>query len=257
MSSVHPTAIVDKGAKLADNVEVGPYSIIEKDVTIGGGTKIGPHCFIGSFTSMGRNNRIFTGAIVGSVSQDLKFKGERSFLRIGDDNIIREYVTINRSARKDRATKIGNKTFIMAYSHIAHDCTIGNGVIIVNCGTLAGHVTVEDNAIVGGLTGVHQFVRIGRFAITGGCSKVVQDIAPYCMADGHPAKIRGVNTIGLKRADFSAKKIEALKKANKILFFSGLSTAHALKEIEKEVTGSEEVKYLVSFVKSSKRGLTR
>lgn len=257
MGKIHPTAIIHKSAKLADDVEVGPYTFIEENASIGKGTQIGTHCFIGAFTTIGRRNRIFTGAIVGSITQDLKFKGERSFLEIGDNNIIREYVTINRSTNRDKATRIGNENLFMAYSHIAHDCVIGNGIIMANCGTLGGYVTLEDKVIIGGLSGVHQYARIGKYVIIGGCSKVVQDVPPFSVADGHPAKIRGVNAIGLKRAKFTAKKINSIKKANKILFFSGISTSNAVKKIKKEISPSEEIDYLLSFVENSKRGLSK
>ena len=215
--NIHKTAIVSKSAKLADGCEVGPYSIIENDVSIGEATKIGEHCFIGAYTTMGRENRIFTGAIVGSITQDLKYKGERSFLKIGDCNLIREYVTINRSTGEDGVTKIGSKCLFMAYTHVAHDCIVGDEVIMANCGTLGGHVTLEDKSIIGGLTGVHQFVKVGKLAIIGGCSKVVQDIPPFSVADGHPANVRGVNIVGLKRAGCNLKRINEIKKANKLL----------------------------------------
>ena len=254
---VHPTAIVHKGAKLAGDVDVGPYAIIENDTSIGRGTRIGPHCFIGAFTDIGRDNRIFTGAVIGSVSQDLKFKGERSFLKIGDGNIIREYVTMNRSTNKDGSTTVGNDNFLMAYTHIAHDCTIGNSVIIANCGTLAGYVTIEDKVIMGGLAGVHQFVKVGTLTLIGGCSKVVQDLPPYSMADGHPASVRGVNVIGLKRAGFKADKVKIIKRANKILFFSGLTTGHAIKKIKTELSPCPEIDRFVKFAGESKRGLSR
>jgi len=254
---VHPTAIVHKGARLADDVEVGPYAIIENDTSVGRGTRIGAHCFIGAFTDIGEDNRIFTGAVLGSISQDLKFKGERSFLKIGDANIIREYATMNRSTNKDGSTTVGSGNFIMAYSHIAHDCAIGNGVIMANCGTLAGYVTIEDKVIMGGLAGVHQFVKIGTLTIIGGCSKVVQDLPPYSVADGHPAVVKGVNTIGLKRAGLKPDRIKIIKSANKILFFSGLTTGHAIKKIKKELPACAEIDRLVKFAGESKRGLSR
>ena len=201
--NIHSTAVVHKKAKLGQDVEIGPYAVIGEHATIGRGTKIGPHCVIEGWTSLGKNCRIFSGAVVGSVSQDLKFKGRRSFVKIGDNNTIREYATINRGTRQDSVTSIGNDNLIMSYAHIAHDCLIGNKVIIAHCGTLAGYVTIEDAVIVGGLVGIHQFVRIGTLAIIGGCSKVVEHIPPYAMADGHPTKIYGLNTIGLNRNGIS------------------------------------------------------
>jgi UDP-N-acetylglucosamine acyltransferase len=254
---IHPTAIVDKKAKLADDVEVGPYSFIGPNVDIASGTVVGAHAVIEGHTTIGKGNRIFTGAVIGSVTQDLKYKGEKSYVRIGDDNIIREYVTINLGTAKDSSTVIGNKVLLMAYSHVAHDCIIKDGAIIANCGTFAGYVTIEEKAVIGGLTGIHQFVRIGRLAIIGGCSKVVQDVAPYSNCDGHPLKVYGLNTVGLERAGIPQESRTYLKKAFKILFNSGLTISHALDEIKSEVPKSPEVNYLIEFVSASKRGISR
>lgn len=248
---IHPTAQIHKSAQLADDVEVGPYSIIGEDVKVDSGTKIGAHCVVDAWTKIGKNCKIFSGAIVGSASQDLKYKGNRSFLEIGDDNIIREYATINRGSGEDSVTKIGNGNLIMAYAHIAHDCQIGNKVIIANCGTLAGYVVVEDSAIIGGLSGIHQFVRIGTLSIIGGCSKVVKHIPPYAMADGHPTKIYGLNIIGLKRAGISSDVKVRLKKAFKILFNSGLSLPHAINIIKATIPNCKELEHLIEFLNSA------
>ncbi|HRZ67775.1 MAG TPA: acyl-ACP--UDP-N-acetylglucosamine O-acyltransferase, partial [Candidatus Omnitrophota bacterium] len=194
---IHPTAIVDKKAELAGSVEVGPYAFIGPDVKIGDGTVVGAHAVIDGYTSIGRNNRIFTGAVIGSITQDLKFKGERSFVKIGDGNIIREYVTVNMGTDRDSSTVVGNNVLLMAYSHVAHDCIVKDGAILANCVALAGYVTIEEKAVIGGLSGVHQFVRIGRLAIIGGCSKATQDVVPFSNCDGHPLKIYGLNTVGL------------------------------------------------------------
>ena len=258
---IHQTAIIDKKAKLAGDIEIGPYSIIGPNVKIGPGTIVGPHCIIDGWTSIGRNCKIFTGAILGSVPQDLKFKGDRSYVEIGDNNTIREYVTINRSTGKDAATSIGNNNLIMAYVHIAHDCIIGNKVVIANACTMAGHVAIEDGVIIGGLAGIHQFVHIGTLAIIGGCSKVVKHIPPYAMADGHPTKIYGLNIIGLNRAGVSRNAKINLKRAFKILFNLRLSLPHALKEIENNIKPSKEIGNLVRFLKTvkqdTKRGVCR
>lgn len=254
---IHPAAIVDKKAELADEVEVGPYSFIGPGVKIGGGTVIGAHAVIDGYTTIGKNNRIFTGAVIGSITQDLKFKGDRSYVRIGDNNIIREYVTINMGTDKESSTVVGNNVLLMAYCHVAHDCVIKDGAIIANCGTFAGYVTVEEKADIGGLTGVHQFVRIGKLAIIGGCSKVTQDVAPYSMSDGHPLKVYGLNTVGLERAKVPQESKNALKKAFKILFNSGLTVSHALGEIKSEVPKCPEVDYLIGFVAASERGISR
>lgn len=254
---IHPTAIVDKKAELADTVEVGPYCLIGPNVKIGSGTVIGAHAVIDGYTAIGKDNRIFTGAVIGSITQDLKFKGERSYVKIGDNNIIREYVTINSGTDKESSTVIGNKVLLMAYSHVAHDCVIKDGAIIANCGTFAGYVTVEEKADIGGLTGVHQFVRIGKLAIIGGCSKVTQDVVPYSMSDGHPLKIYGLNTIGLERAKVPQESRSALKKAFKILFNSGLTVSHALDEMRSEVPKCPEVDYLIGFTAASERGISK
>ncbi|MFA5149204.1 MAG: acyl-ACP--UDP-N-acetylglucosamine O-acyltransferase [Candidatus Omnitrophota bacterium] len=254
---IHPTAIVDKKAELAGSVEVGPYAFIGPDVKIGAGTVIGAHAVIDGFTSIGRDNRIFTGAVVGSVTQDLKFKGERSFVKIGDGNIIREYATVNMGTDRDSSTVIGNNVLLMAYSHIGHDCIVRDGAILANCVALAGYVTIEEKAIIGGLSGVHQFVRIGRLAIIGGCSKATQDVVPFSTCDGHPLKIYGLNTIGLDRAGVPKQSKANLKKAFKVLFNSGLNISSAIKQINAEVPKCPEVDELIKFVQASERGIAR
>lgn len=253
----HPTAIISKKAKLGKGVSVGPYSIITDCVEIGLGSKIGANCIIEGNTKIGSNCEIFTGAVVGSRPQDLKFKGEKVFLEIGDDNIIREYCTLNPGTGDGGKTCVGNGNLLMAYSHIAHDCLIGDECIIANSGTFAGHVTIEDKAIIGGLVAIHQFVHVGTLSIIGGCSKVVQDIPPYSTCDGHPARVYGLNLIGLRRQKFSKESIENLNRAYKILFNSGLTTRHALEKLEVEIKDSAEVNYLVNFVRKSERGISR
>lgn len=252
---IHQTAIVSKKAKLADGVSVGPHSFIGDSVTIGTGTIIGNNCVIEGSTTVGCGCEIFTGAVVGSRPQDLKYKGEKVFLEIGDKNIIREYCTFNPGTEEGGKTIVGSNNLFMAYSHIAHDCRVGNNCVIANNGTLAGHVTIEDGAVVGGLVAIHQFVKIGTLSIIGGCSKVVQDIPPYSTCDGHPARVYGLNLIGLKRRDILQDSIKQLNHAFKILFAEGLTTKHALEKIEKEVKGSPEVSYLVNFIKNSQRGI--
>ncbi|MFZ5800656.1 MAG: acyl-ACP--UDP-N-acetylglucosamine O-acyltransferase, partial [Candidatus Omnitrophota bacterium] len=197
---IHPTAIIDPKAKLASDVEVGAHSFIGPDVEVGAGCKIGINCVLDGNITVGKGCRIFTGAVLGSPPQDLKFKGEKSFLKIGDNNIIREYCTLNMGTGEGGLTQVGNGNLLMAYSHIAHDCIVGDDCIIANCGTLAGHVTIEDRAVVGGLVAIHQFVRMGKISIVGGCSKVVQDIPPFSTCDGHPTKVYGLNLLGLQRA---------------------------------------------------------
>lgn len=253
---IHPAAIVSKKAKLADDIQVGPYSVITDNVSIGVGTKIGAFCVIEGNTSIGKACEIFTGAVIGSRPQDLKYKGEKVFLEIGDENIIREYCTFNPGTEEGAKTVVGSNNLFMAYSHVAHDCVIGNNCVIANNGTLAGHVTIEDRAVVGGLVAIHQFVRIGTLSIIGGCSKVVQDIPPYSTCDGHPARIYGLNLVGLRRQNIHKDTIQQLDHAFKILFNEGFTLEHALGKVEKEVKISQEVSHLINFVKNSQRGIT-
>ncbi|MCF7873228.1 MAG: acyl-ACP--UDP-N-acetylglucosamine O-acyltransferase [Candidatus Omnitrophica bacterium] len=254
---IDPKAIVGSKAKIADNVEVGPYAIISDDAQIGSGTKIEPFAQVLGQTKVGSNCHIFSQAVVGSIPQDLKYKGERSYLVVGDNNRIREFVTINPGTEKDAKTIIGNNNLIMAYSHIAHDCVIGDENVLANGATLAGYVDVGNNVVVGGLVAIHQFCQLGDHSIVGGCSKVVQDVPPYSMCDGHPAIVRALNSIGLKRKNFSSSAIKDLKKAFKILFFSDHSFDQA-KKITGETIGSvEQVKFLLGFISNSKRGIGR
>ncbi|MDD5505013.1 MAG: acyl-ACP--UDP-N-acetylglucosamine O-acyltransferase [Candidatus Omnitrophica bacterium] len=254
---IHKTAIISKEAKIGDGVSIGPYAVVNGNAEIGAGTSIGAHCVIDEFTTIGRNCRIFSGAVIGSITQDKKFVNKKSFLTIGDNNIIREYATINRGTVENSRTLVGNNCLLMAYSHVAHDCAIGDNVIIANCGTLAGHVRLDNGAMIGGLAAAHQFTRVGTMAIVGGCSKVVQDIVPYAMADGHPAKVYTVNTLGLKRAGFDSGSISSLKQAFKIIFSLGLNTKNALSKIEKQLAPTKEITVLLDFIKGSKRGISK
>lgn len=256
-TSIHPTAIIHPDAELGTGVEVGPYSIIEDNVVVGDGTKIGARVTIEGHTALGKDNEIFTGAVIGSMTQDKKFKGGVTYLKIGDRNKIREYVTINPGTESGRETVIGNDNLIMAYAHVAHDCVVGNGTIIANAGTLAGHVVIEDRAIVGGLCGVHQFVRIGYLSIVGGGSKLVQDLPPFMMADGHPAKTYGLNAVGLERAGLSAEEKTALKRAFKIVFRSKLSVKSAIRSLQDTLQHSPSVVRLIAFLEKSERGICK
>ncbi len=254
---IHPTAIVGPKVELADGIEIGPYAVIDGQVKIGRGTKIGSHVVIEGFTSIGEKCRIFTGAVIGSQSQDLKYKGEKSFVEIGNNNMIREYVTVNSATGEGNTTFIGNNNLIMAYAHVAHNCRVNNGAILANEVTLAGHVKVADKAIIGGVSAVHQFVNIGKLSITGGCSKVVKDIVPFARADGHPTQIYGVNYVGLIRNGFSQEKIDTLKRIFKVLFRSNFNTSQALARIDQEFNNSEECLHLVNFIKNSERGICK
>lgn len=252
---IHPTAIVDPVAELADDVQVGPYAIISGPVKIGSGTIVGPRATIEGNTIIGSENEIFTGAVIGSRTQDKKFEGGISYLKIGSRNKIREYVTINPGTKPGTETVIGNDNLLMAYCHVAHDCVVKNSTVLANSATLAGHVVVDDAAIIGGLTGVHQFVHIGHLAIIGGCSKVVQDVPPYMMADGHPAEAFGLNSVGLNRAGVSKEEKAALKKAFKIIFRSGLSLKSAVAQIQAELPKTPALDILVNFLQESPRGI--
>jgi len=253
---IHPTALVSSKSHIDKDVEVGPYSIIEENVSIHKGCKIGPYVHIEGYTEIGAGCSIFTGAVIGSIPQDLKYKGGKTYLKIGENNTIREFVTMNPGTSEGDSTTIGNNNLIMAYTHVAHNCIIGDNVIIANAGTLAGHVTIEDFAIIGGLVGIHQFCRVGRHSIIGGCSKITKDIVPYVMADGHPAVPHGINKVGLKRRNFSAEKISLIEEAYKRLFRSELNISDALRDIEK-MGESEEIAYLIEFIRFSERGIAR
>jgi len=254
---IHPTAVIHKKAHLAEDVEVGPYTVIDEHVTVGRGTKIGAHGLITGHTTIGRTCKIFSHAVIGSAPQDLKFKGEKSFLEIGDHNTFREFCTVNPGTGEGGRTIIGSHNLFMAYVHIAHDCRIGSHNIFVNNATLGGHVVVEDHALFSALSAAHQFVRIGKYAIIGGCSKVVQDIPPFATADGHPARVYGLNLVGLRRNNFPRSTLRELDKAFKILFGSGMAMNKALEQVAREQFTCEEIAYLLEFIKNSSRGVIR
>jgi UDP-N-acetylglucosamine acyltransferase len=254
--NIHPTALVDKAAELAPGVSVGPYSVIRGRVVIGPDTEIGPHVVIKEFTTIGARCRIFQFSSLGEIPQDLKFKGEESQLIIGDDNTIREFATMHRgTAGGGGVTRVGNGNLFMAYTHVAHDCIVGNSVIMSNAATLGGHIVVEDKAILGGLAAVHQFSRIGRHSFVGGASAVARDVPPYTMAFGNRAKLVGLNLVGLKRAGFSDTTLQALKQAYETLFLSSLNMKEALQRVRQELVHIPEIQYLLEFIESTERGL--
>ena len=259
--SIHPSAVIHPSAQLADDVEVGPYAIIEEQVIIGKGTTIGPHAFIGKWTQMGNDNRIFHMASVGAPPQDLKYKGEECWTRLGNGNVVREFATIHRGTVTGHAeTVVGNSNLLMSYSHIAHDCIVGNGNVFANSATLAGHVTIQDNVILGGLVAIHQFVTIGSYCMLGGGTLVGLDIPPYMIATSggkREAMLRGLNLIGLKRRGFSDEAIRGLKKAYKTLFMAGLKQDEAIARIRSEIVGCPEVDILLGFIEKSERGICR
>jgi len=259
---IHPTAIIDPGAELGKDVSVGPYAVIGPKVTLGDGCTVGSHAVIESHVRMGKGNRISSFASVGAPPQDLKYRGEETWVEMGDNNLIREFASVNRGTPGGRGvTSIGDNTMVMAYCHIAHDCQVGSRVIMANAATLAGHVTVGDGAVIGGLTGVHQFVRIGTLCIIGALSGVGQDVPPYVTAVvSRPQRgyaLFGLNLIGLKRNGFSGETIAALKKAFKIIFRAEVPMREALARAEAELPPLPEVQRLIAFVRTSKRGVLR
>ena len=255
---IHKTAIIDAKAELDSEVEVGPYCIIGSHVKIGKGTRLSPHVVIDGWTQIGEGCHIFQFASIGAIPQDLKYKGEESWVILGNNNVIREFVTINRgTAQSGGRTVIGDHNLLMAYCHVAHDCKVGNHVILANAATLAGHIEIEDYAIVGGLVAVHQFVRLGGHSIIGGGSGVNKDIPPYMIANGQRVKLYGLNTVGLKRHDFSHEAVSNLKKAYRIIFRSSLTAKKALDQLQAEIKNSPEVDHLINFIKNSKRGIAR
>ena len=256
---IHPTAIVDPKAEIEEGVEIGPYSVIGKGVFIGRGTKIGPHVVIGEGTHIGKRCQIFQFASIGEAPQAFAYKGEKTSLLLGDENIVREYVTLHRGTPHGGGkTVIGNGNYFMAYSHVAHDCQIGSQVVLANGATLAGHILIEDYAIIGGLSAVHQFCQIGTHAFISGLTGVTLDILPYMLASGSRAKLYGLNMVGLKRHHFSEETVKALKKAYRIIFRSGLTLEKAMKRVEEdEISQMPEVQHLLHFIRHSKRGMSR
>jgi UDP-N-acetylglucosamine acyltransferase len=255
--TIHPTAIIDPTAELGQGVEIGPYSYIGPKCRVGDGSKIGPHAVLQGYTILGANCQVSPGAVLGGFPQDLKFKGEESYVVIGDGTIIRECVTVNRASGEGKETRVGAGCMLMAYSHVAHNCVIGNEVIMANSVQLGGHVEVGDFAFIGGQCAIHQFVRIGKMAIISGFSASRQDIPPFSMADSRPAIIAGINKVGLKRRGFDLAARTRLKKAFQLLFFSGMNYKQAIETIQAEIESDPAVNELVEFIQSSSRGVYR
>jgi UDP-N-acetylglucosamine acyltransferase len=256
---IHPTAMIDLKAEIGEEVEIGPYTVIEKCVYIDQGTRIGPHVVIREGTQIGKRCQIFQFASIGEAPQAVAYKGEKTTLLMGDQNIVRESVTLHRGTIKGGGkTVIGNDNFFMAYSHVAHDCQIGNQVFLYNGASLAGHIIIEDHAIIGALSGVHQFCRIGTHAMISGITGIVLDVPPYMLAAGNRAKLYGLNTVGLKRHHFSEETIKALKKAYRTIFRSGLALENAIREVEEDkISQTPEVQHLLDFIRHSQRGISR
>ena len=258
MSRIHPSAVVHPEAQLHESVEVGPFAVIGPRVKIGADSRIGPHAVIEGDTRIGERNRIFQFASVGTVPQDLKYGGEETQLVIGDDNTIREFTTLNiGTSGGGGVTRLGNRNLLMAYSHVAHDCVVGNGCVLANSAALAGHVEVGDHVIFGGLSAVHQFTRIGKHAFIAGGSMVAMDVPPYCTAQGDRAELVGLNTVGLSRHGFTDEQISRVKDAYRILFRSKLGLNEALSKLRAEYGGHPEIETLLGFIENSKRGITR
>jgi UDP-N-acetylglucosamine acyltransferase len=254
---IHSTAIVDPAAQLGDGTVVGPYCVVAAEVSLGESNWLQNHVTVAGPLRTGRGNKFFAYCSIGQQTQDLKYEGEPTWLEIGDDNAFREFCTVNRSTFATGKTVVGSRCNFLAYSHIGHDCVVGDGVVFSNNGTLGGHAQVGDGAVIGGLTAIHQFCRIGRFAITGGCSKIVQDVPPFMIADGNPAEVRGINQVGLERAGYVPEKIKPIKEAFRILYRGEMNTHQALGAIRERLGGSEEAQEIVSFVEASTRGIIR
>jgi len=256
-SLIHRTAIISPQAEIASDVEIGPYAVIAEDVVVDSGTKIHSYVCLEPGARIGKNCQIHQGAVIAGRPQDLKFAGEKTYAYVGDNTVIREYVTVSRGTKHRGETRIGENCFLMAYAHVAHDCILGHNVILANAVNLAGHVEIEEYAIVGGVVPVHQFVRIGCHSIIGGGFRVQMDVCPYMLAAGYPLKIYGLNLVGLKRRGFSDKTIKLLGKAYRILFRSKLNTSEALAKIQAESAITPEIQNLVSFIQKSERGIVK
>lgn len=254
---IHSSAVIHPGAQLGANCSIGPYCVIGAQVVLGDACQLHSHVVIDGHTVLGRENEVFPFASIGLKTQDLKWKGGTTYTRIGDRNTFREYVTIHSATADGETTLVGSNNHILAYCHLAHNVVLGNHVIMSNVATLAGHVVVEDHAVIGGLAAVHQFCRIGKMAIVGGCSKVVQDVPPFMLADGNPAETRTVNKVGLERNEVSDESQNALRSAYKILFREGLTIPNALSKIEQELPPTPEIKHLIAFTRSSSRGISK
>lgn len=252
---VHATAIVDPAAQIGDDVSIGPFTVIGPNVTIGAGTRIGPHVFIERNTTVGRDCRIHNGAVLGTDPQDLKFGGEETWLHVGDRTTIREYATLNRGTSAHGKTEIGSECLLMSYSHVAHDCVLGDHVIISNAVNMGGHVSIGDWAIVGGLTAIHQFVRVGEHAFVGGAARVQKDVPPYVKAAGSPLALYGLNSVGLQRRGFPEEVRSELKKAYRLLFASTYNVSQALERARSELKQSPEVVTFLAFIEQSERGV--
>ncbi len=255
MSDIHPSAVIEPGAVVGENVTVEPFAIIKRGVTLKDGVCIKSHAYIDGNTTIGENTVVWPGASIGTQTQDLKFKGEKTFVEIGKNCQIREFVTINSSCHENSVVRVGDNCLLMAYCHVAHNCEVGNNVVMANNAALAGHVIVEDNVVIGGMTPIHQFVRVGAYSMVGGFSRITKDIPPYTIGAGAPYKLGGLNLVGLKRNQFSIELRKDLTKAFKLTYRSGLPLREALQKIEEEIKQGPQIIHWLNFCRNSKRGL--
>jgi UDP-N-acetylglucosamine acyltransferase len=252
--SIHPTAIVDPTAQIGDDVEIGPYCVIHSDTIVGDGCRLESHVVLKPYTHLGRGNHLYPGVVLGGEPQDKKWQGERSYLVLGEANVVREGATIHRATTPEGRTLIGDRNYFMAYSHIGHDATVGDETMIASYVGISGFCIVEDLVTFGGIVGVHQYVRVGKMAMVGGQSKIVQDVPPFMIADGRATDIRGINTVGLRRGGVSAESRRALKQAYMLLWRSDLNTSNAIARIRQEVEPTPEVVYLLDFLEKVEEG---
>ncbi len=257
MEKIHPTAVIDARAEIGSGCEVGPYCIVGPDVVLGKDCWLQHHVSLSGPSKIGARNQFFSFAAIGQRTQDLKYAEEPTHLEIGDANTFREFVTVNRGTAQGATTRIGSRNHFLAYCHIAHDCIVGSDVVFSNNGTLAGHVVVEDHVILGGFTAVHQFCRIGSHAMTGGCSKIVQDVPPFMIADGNPARVRGINKVGLERHNISTEAARALKEAYRILYRGEFNVAQAIEQMRSQLPDLPEIEHVIAFVAQSARGIIK
>ncbi len=253
--AIHPSAIIDRSAEIDEDVEIGPYTVIGPKVKIRSGSQIAPHVYIHKNTTIGYDCKIWKGASLGTDSQDLKYTGRATYLEIGDRTMIREFATLNRATTEGGTTKVGDDCFLMAYTHVAHDCVVGNNVILSNVVNMAGHVTIEDHATISGITAIHQFVQVGRYSFIGGGSRVPKDVPPFVMAVGNPIMLNGLNTVGLQRKGFSEEVRQELKRAYKIFFRSQYNISQALEHARAELKQLPEIKHFCDFIARSERGV--
>jgi UDP-N-acetylglucosamine acyltransferase len=256
-TTIHPTAVIDPGARIGAGCEIGPYCVIGPDVELGDGCCLQHHVSLCGPSRFGKENVFFPFSTLGQQTQDLKYANEPTHLVVGDGNTFREFVTVHRGTAPGSSTRIGNRGYFLAYVHVAHDCTVGDEVVFSNNGTLAGHVDVGDFAILGGLTAVHQYCRIGAHAMTGGCSKIVQDVPPYMLADGNPAKVRSYNKVGMERRGFDEQTMRAVREAYRIIYRLSYNLPQAIEAIRADLPELPEIEQIVAFVSSSPRGIIR